>query len=207
MKRSRQPELIAGLDEVGMGCWAGPMFIVVAAFSDKRCPVDGVADSKKLSSKKREELAPLIVGAADYIGVGWSSAKVIDSHGLASAWQLAAAQALEEAPPFRRLYVDGTRKVAPFGGAQSIHTKGESKFWQIAAASVVAKVLRDREMEYLAEFCPAYGFEKHAGYGTSEHRKQLLLSGPCLMHRMSFLRKLIAKEKPLWAQNGPPFQR
>lgn len=195
-----ESELVAGLDEVGVGPWAGPMLVVVAAFSDEDSPHEDVDDSKKVSKKKRLDLAPQIVEAADYLGCGWVSAGEIDNWGMGMAWQLAASRALEDAPKFKELLIDGVRPVHGYTGAQATHTKGESKFWQIAAASIVAKVLRDHEMEYLAESYPAYGFEKHAGYGTQAHQKQLLLAGPCPEHRRLFLRKFIMKHRPRWAE-------
>ncbi len=192
--------IVAGLDEVGMGSWAGPLFVVVAAFDSDMEPIEGVDDSKRLTPKVREKLAPLIVEAADYIGVGWSSADLIDRGGLSHAWQLAAMQALHDAPELKHLYVDGQRLVASYKGDQSKHEKGESKFWEIAAASVVAKVLRDNEMRWMAEYYPAFkSWERNSGYGSKEHQVALLKNGPTSIHRMFYLRKFIAKEKPLWA--------
>lgn len=192
--------LVAGLDEVGMGCWAGPLLVVVTAFPEDHEPIEGVTDSKKLSALKREMLAPQIVREASYVGMGWVSAKEIDKHKMANAWQTAAKRALTGAPELEHLRVDGDRGVSSYKGQQSTHVRGESKFWEIAAASVVAKVLRDKEMEYMHEFYPTYGFGKHAGYGTEMHRKQLRLAGPCPLHRMFYLRKFIAKERPVWAE-------
>jgi ribonuclease HII len=192
--------LNAGLDEVGMGCWAGPLLVVVAAFRADQEPIEGVDDSKKLTAYKREILAPQIVRAAEFIGMGWVSAKEIDKHKMANAWQMAAKRALVGAPGFSHLYVDGQRAVSSFKGDQSTHEKGESKFWEIAAASVVAKVLRDKEMEHMHEFYPGYGFAQNAGYGTEVHRRYLRSFGPTPIHRMFYLRNFIAKERPPWAE-------
>lgn len=192
--------LNAGLDEVGLGTWAGPLFIVVAAFSEEQCPVEGVADSKKLTAIQRRVLAPRIVQAAKYIGVGWSDADVIEQRGVKVAWEQAAVKALKGAPELKHLYVDGRRKVIFYDGPQSLHDKGESKYWQIAAASIVAKVLRDSEMAWLATHYPTYkSWEWNSGYGTWEHQKTLLKAGPTPLHRMFYLRKFIAREKPHWA--------
>ena len=190
--------LYAGLDEVGMGCWAGPLLVVVTAFSEDQEPLEGVADSKKLSKKKREKLAPLIVQQAAFVGEGWVSAKFIDEQGLAHAWQTAAANALDGAPYFEHLYVDGRRRVDEFHDMQSIHDKGESKFWQVAAASIVAKVLRDKEMVHLASHYRPFGWEKNAGYGTKAHQDGLMKYRPTPQHRMTYLGKFIEKHRPPW---------
>jgi len=193
-------DLSAGLDEVGCGPWAGPLLVVVAAFPSNKARIPGVTDSKRLSRAKREELAPKIVAEASFIGCGWVTAAEIDKYRLGQAWQMAASRALAGAPEFAHLLIDGQRKVQSYSGDQNTFVKGELKHWQIAAASVVAKVLRDHEMDHLAEFYP-YGFDKHSGYGTDEHKTQLYRLGPCREHRMTFLRKFIAKFRPSWAKN------
>lgn len=199
----KEPSVLnAGLDEVGMGTWAGPLFIVVAAFSEKQCPVDGVADSKKLTSKRRKELAPLIVKAAAYTGIGWSSAHEIDRHGVKTAWERAAVRALKGAPELNHLYIDGRRRVYFYDGAQSLHDKGESKHWQIAAASIVAKVLRDNEMEWMAQHYPEYSsWTSNSGYGTKEHQRSLISNEPTPLHRMYYLRKFVSRNRPYWMKN------
>lgn len=186
--------LLAGLDEVGMGCLAGPVCIAIVAFPASYPPIPGVKDSKKLSRKKREELAPIIVRAASYCGVGWCSPQIIDSHGLAYAWQQAAWMALECAPEFDHLFIDGVRPVEGYIRAQSTHIKGEDKFWQIAAASIVAKVSRDRDMMEMAKIYPAYGWEKNSGYGSKTHLKQIRLAGVSPYHRVTFLKKMRARD-------------
>lgn len=196
-----QSDLNAGLDEVGMGPWAGPVLVVVAAFSFNKAHIPGVTDSKRLSKSRREELAPQIVAEAAFIGCGWVTAAEVDKHRLGNAWQMAAKRALDGAPEFAHLLIDGQRKVQSYDGNQATFVKGELKFWQIAAASIVAKVLRDHEMDHLAEFYPDYGFARHAGYGTDEHKAQLYKLGPCREHRMTFLRKFIAKFRPSWAKS------
>jgi ribonuclease HII len=193
--------LNAGLDEVGMGPWAGPVLVVVAAFPFDKVHIPGVTDSKRLSKAKREELAPKIIAEASFIGCGWVTAAEIDKHRLGNAWQMAASRALTGAPEFAHLLIDGQRKVKSYSGDQDTFVKGELQHWQIAAASVVAKVLRDHEMDHLAEFYPSYGFDRHSGYGTDEHKTQLYRLGPCREHRMTFLRKFIAKFRPSWAKD------
>lgn len=192
--------LNAGLDEVGMGPWAGPVLVVVAAFPFDKAKIPGVTDSKRLSKAKREELAPQIFAEAAFIGCGWATAAEIDKHRLGNAWQMAAKRALDGAPEFVHLLIDGQRKVQNYVGDQRTFVRGELEYWQIAAASVVAKVLRDHEMEYLAEFYPDYGFDTHSGYGTDEHKAKLLEVGPCPEHRLTFLRKFVTKFKPDWAK-------
>lgn len=191
--------LLAGLDEVGLGCLAGPICIVVVAFPKDFPPIPGVKDSKKLSRKKREKLAPQILKAASFFGIGWSHPQLVDGVGIAKAWQHAANQALKGAPRFDCLYVDGMRRVKSYQGPEVVEPKGEDKWWQVAAASIVAKVSRDHDLREMASIYPGYGFEKHVGYGTKVHTKQILELGPCPYHRMSFLKKLFKQSyDELW---------
>jgi ribonuclease HII len=187
--------LLAGLDEVGMGCLAGPVCICVVAFPSTYPPIPGVKDSKKLTAKKREELAPIIMKAASFCGVGWCSPQIIDSMGLAYAWQQAAWMALEGAPKFDHLMIDGERAVQGYTKEQTTYIKGDARFWQISAASIVAKVSRDRDMMEMAKVYPAYGFQKHMGYGTKAHMKQIRLAGVSPYHRVTFLKKMRARDK------------
>jgi len=182
--------LLAGLDEVGLGSFAGPICVVVVAFPKDFPPIPGVKDSKKLSRKNREKLAPQILKAASFFGIGWAHPQLIDSAGITKAWQHAADQALQGAPRFDCLYVDGMRRVKSYRGPEVVEPHGEDKWWQVAAASIVAKVSRDHDMREMSNIHQGYGFEKHVGYGTKAHINKILELGPCSYHRMTFLKKL-----------------
>jgi ribonuclease HII len=186
--------LLAGLDEVGLGCLAGPCTVVIVAFPEDFTPIPGVKDSKKLSRKKREELAPQILKAASFFGIGWAHPQLIDDIGISRAWQKAVNDALQHAPAFGQLFVDGQRRVKGYPGGQTVEPHGEDKWWQVAAASIVAKVSRDHDMREMDKVFPGYGFSKHVGYGTAEHTKQILLMGPSPYHRKTFLKKLYRQQ-------------
>lgn len=188
-------KLIAGMDEVGMGCLAGPLVVAVTAFEgDRPGELEGVRDSKKMSAKQREFFAPKVVKHATFIGVGWASAAQIDELGLAGAWQEAATMALEGIPAGVKLYIDGERLVGSRKGHQEIIVKGDDKVWQISAASVLAKVIRDHEMEYLGSYYNGYDWPENAGYGTEKHKAAILSLGTTPFHRKYFLRKMYAKQ-------------
>ena len=186
-------QLVAGLDEVGVGSLAGPSCAAVVVFPKNATPIAGVKDSKKLTAKKREELAPRIVEEAIFVGVGWASAKVIDEWGMAEAWRRMALDALEGMPKVGELWIDGEREVRGYEGKQTTIVRGDSLLWIVGAASIVAKVARDLTM---AELSKTYGFgwERNAGYGSKEHIAQILKRGPSLQHRMTFLKKLFKKK-------------
>jgi len=184
-------EWIAGLDEVGMGALAGPIVIAVTAFSPDKQPPDGIGDSKALSENKRIDLFGHIIQHADWLGFGHADAWDIDQLGVAEAWQLAARKALFGHPEFH-LLIDGVRKVRGFAGSQKTIIKGDALHWQISAASIVAKTLRDREMRDLSLFprYSRYNWSENVGYGTKEHYRGLSVYGPTDQHRQSFLKKL-----------------
>lgn len=187
-------KLIAGLDEVGMGPVAGPQVVVVAAFAGDR-PKDlaDVDDSKKLSRKKREELVPAILKHTKFFGFGWSSAEEIDEFGKLECWQRAAMGALVGAPKFSNLIVDGEYRVEDYKGPQEVVVKADHLYWQVSAASILAKVMRDNDMEYLAEFHKGYGWETNAGYGTEAHLKAIKTLGLTQFHRRTFLKKHVRR--------------
>jgi len=184
-------DLLAGLDEVGTGALAGPIAIGVVVFRQDARPIPGVTDSKQLTAAKRRALAPIIVEQAVYVGIGWASASVIDSLGLAEAWRRAALDALEKMPTVQALYIDGIRAVDGYRGQQHTIIKGDATMWQIGAASIVAKVLRDQEMFDMAKHFPGYGFERSVGYGTNRHIQALRKLGLCPLHRRTFTLKTL----------------
>jgi ribonuclease HII len=191
----RASDLKAGFDEVGIGALAGPGCCAVVVFPKNQTPIAGVKDSKKLTAKKREELAPRIVEEAVFVGVGWASAKVIDEWGMAEAWRRMALDALEGMPKVGELWIDGEREVRGYEGRQTTVVRGDSLLWVIGAASIVAKVARDLTMTELSESYPEYNFQSNAGYGTKEHIAAIQRVGLCLQHRKTFLRKLLRTQR------------
>jgi ribonuclease HII len=185
--------LTAGLDEVGRGCIAGPMLVVVLGFSEERAPVEGIRDSKQLDPVTRERLAPKILQASKFFGFGWAEPSEIDELGMTKAWQYACQMALARAPKFLKLCVDGQDSVDYYPGEQETVIHGDDLIWQIGAASIVAKVMRDNEMYYQAQFYPDYKWDRNAGYGTADHYALIQKNGITREHRKLFLRKFAKK--------------
>jgi ribonuclease HII len=190
---------VGGLDEVGMGALAGPICVAAVLFSPWQKPMEGVTDSKKVSKKKRGELAPQIVEAATYVGIGWATNRFIDEHGKTAAWQSAAAQAVKKLPPCI-LIVDGIIKVdnlpENWGGEMRVEPKADLNYWQVGAASIVAKVSRDQDMAEAQSFYGYHYFwENNSGYGSEAHRQAILSYGVTGYHRKTFLKKLLKKGK------------
>ncbi len=184
--------LVAGLDEAGCGPWAGPVVAAAAIFYSRDLPQDVLAllnDSKKLTRKRRETAYQHLVNLPKEIFIfatGLASAEEIDHLNIRKAAMLALQRAYEGlAIEPNVCLVDGT--YAPFlPTPQHSIIKGDGLSFSIAAASIIAKVERDRLMDELALTYPGYGFEKHAGYGTQAHQKALLELGPCPAHRKTF---------------------
>lgn len=176
---------VAGTDEAGRGPLAGPV-VAAAVILDPRNTPPGLNDSKKLSAAQRESLFDAIL-ATSIVSIASSSPRHIDRRDIRKASLDAMRRAvagLAVAP--RHVLVDG-RDVPPglTVSAQAL-VKGDSRSLSIAAASIVAKVMRDRMMARAGLVHPAYGFEIHAGYGTERHRSAIAVHGPCPLHRMSF---------------------
>jgi ribonuclease HII len=176
---------IAGVDEVGRGCLAGPVLAacVVMPHQEK---IPGIRDSKKLTPQKREALYPLILGQCLAFGVGQIEAPEIDHINILEATKKAMAQAvmaLGQAPDC--LMIDGKIQL-PLSCEQRGIVGGDDVCYSIAAASIIAKVTRDRLMVKLAEEYPGYEFERHKGYGTSVHRDAIKKLGITRQHRRSF---------------------
>lgn len=186
-----QPKLIAGLDEVGMGCLAGPLVICVAAFREDKSRVANVRDSKKMTPASRRKALPEILKHAAFLGLGYASATTINTIGITQSWQRAAAMALRAAPPFDLLIVDGNRSVSGYGGKQKVQSKADVTHWEVSAASVVAKVMRDAHMEEISTYYEDYGWAQNSGYGTPQHNDAILRLGPTQFHRKKWLRKLL----------------
>lgn len=181
-------ELICGIDEAGRGPLAGPV-CAAAVILPKHLEIKGLDDSKKLSDKRRRELAPIIKEQAVAYGIAFASHEEIDGINILQATFLAMERALallEIRPDFA--LIDGNRE-KDFGLPVKTVVKGDSLSASIAAASVLAKVTRDEWMEAVAKEYPGYGFEIHKGYGTKAHYAALTDLGPSPIHRMTFLKK------------------
>jgi ribonuclease HII len=182
--------LIAGVDEVGRGSWAGPVVAaaVVLPLGDSASltMLEGLRDSKQLSAEERTEAAKAIRAAGASIGIGWSSHHVVDGRGIAAANRGAMVRAiagLKERPDC--LLIDFMRlPECPL--PQVCIPKGDEQSLSVAAASIVAKVVRDRWMTRCEGRYPGYGFASHKGYGTEAHRTALARQGPSPIHRLSF---------------------
>lgn len=175
---------VAGVDEAGRGPLAGPV-VVAACILDPACIPSGLNDSKKLTPAAREKLFDEILHTAQCAVVS-ISARVIDAINIRAATlqgMRAAVQSLPVKP--RYVLVDG-RDLPPLPCAGDALIKGDALSLSIAAASILAKVARDRMMAQAALFWPGYGFERHAGYGTVAHIDAITRLGPTALHRMSF---------------------
>ena len=182
---SRNGRWIAGVDEVGRGPLAGDV-VAAAVILDPATPIPGLNDSIKLSDKQRQELFMLIKEHALALSIGRSSAAEIDSLNILQASLLAMQRAVEALPRRPQLvYVDGNHLPDWRFQAKAI-VRGDSKIPAIAAASVLAKVTRDREMEALDSLYPGYGLAEHKGYPTKQHLEALAKLGPSPIHRKSF---------------------
>ncbi|MEG1848956.1 MAG: ribonuclease HII [Oscillospiraceae bacterium] len=177
--------LEAGCDEAGRGCLAGPVF-AAAVILPKDFNAGELNDSKKLSEKKREALYPLITGQAVAWAVGFATEQEIDEYNILQATYLAmrrAVMGLSKIPDY--LLVDGNRDPL-IGLPTATLVKGDAKAACIAAASILAKVTRDRKMVEMDQLYPQYGFAKHKGYPSPAHYAALARYGPCPIHRRSF---------------------
>lgn len=184
---------IAGIDEAGRGPLAGPV-CAAAVILPERLEIAGLDDSKKLSDKKRRALYDIIIRDAVAYGIALVDEKTIDEINILQATFLAMRQAAAQLSVRPALaLVDGNREPGLDIPAQTV-VKGDSLSANIAAASILAKVTRDRLMEQLAEEYPQYGFAVHKGYGTKAHYEALRQFGPCPIHRMTFLKKFYGEK-------------
>ncbi len=184
--------LVCGADEAGRGPLAGPV-CAAAVMLPEGVELPGLDDSKKLTEKKREALFPLIKENAVACGIAFATVEEIEELNILRAALLAMDRAIAQLDPKPDLaLIDGNTTKGISVPARSI-VGGDGKCACIAAASVLAKVTRDRLMRELAAQYPQYGFEKHKGYGTKEHYAALEKYGPSPVHRPSFLKKFYAK--------------
>ena len=186
--------LVAGVDEVGKGCLFGPVFagaVILSKENESNLLDLGLKDSKKLSHRKRRNLVPLIKKNSIAWSLGQASAREIDLIGIREATEKAIIRALEKftSPP-NLILVDGILPIRLWSGEQKTQIRGESYFASIAAASVLAKETRDDLMKRLSPKYNLYEIEKNKGYGTENHRKNLIKAGLTKLHRKTFLSRL-----------------
>lgn len=186
--------LLIGVDEAGRGAWAGPLVAAAACLkTGKKFNHPLIRDSKKLSPRQREEVFNYLQDVVE-IGIGIVTAKEIDEMGLQWANVVAVERAISHVVvrqahhDIRYVvdYIGGFKNYTTLEDNYSLHKFGESKFTEIAAASIVAKVTRDKMLIKLAKKFPDYGFELHKGYGTALHQERLKRHGVTEVHRMSF---------------------
>ena len=184
---------VIGVDEVGRGSLAGPVVAAAVVLPDELYPwVEEIRDSKKLTPKKREELEDLILHHSIY-AVREGSAFQIDEVNIlqATLWTMrkCVGEVCEQLGEEQREYmvlVDGTHKIPNLELPQEAIKGGDNIHKAIGAASIIAKVYRDRFMVTMSQFYPEYGFAKHKGYGTAAHREAIMIHGPCPIHRRTF---------------------
>ena len=182
---------ICGIDEAGRGPLAGPV-VVAAVIMPKDSFIEGVNDSKKVSEKKREVLYDEIISNCISYGVGIIDHEKIDEINILEATRLGVKESIEQLSQKPDIIlVDALTKIDTHGIPYKSIIKGDAKEYSIACASIIAKVTRDRIMRQWDEVYPIYGFAKHKGYGTEEHRKIIKENGPCIIHRKTFIKNIV----------------
>ena len=187
-------EYVCGIDEAGRGPLAGPV-VVAAVIMPKDSMIEGVNDSKKVSEKKREKLYDQILDEAIAYGVGIVDEKEIDRINILNATKAGlteAVKSLKQKPDV--ILVDALTNIDTEGIQYRSIIKGDAKSYNIAAASIIAKVTRDRIMREWDKIYPQYGFEKHKGYGTAAHIAAIKEYGLCPLHRLSFVKNIVDKK-------------
>lgn len=183
--------ITVGIDEVGRGCWAGPL---VAGAAILHTSVEGLDDSKLLSKKRREELVEIIQNSGE-VSLGWVTPLEVDELGLTEAVRLAMQRAIDGlATLYDEVIIDGNYNyLAHVPGTQAV-IKADGSVPSVSAASIVAKVARDNYMTEISEKYPDHGFEKHVGYGTKIHIDALTNFGVTDIHRLSYkpIKRLLA---------------
>ncbi len=181
--------MILGIDEVGRGSWAGPL--VVGAVVLGGAKIDGLTDSKKLSKKRRESMDLEIREKAKAIGLGWVDAEKIDAIGLSEALKIATIQAVKQiAVPYHEIIIDGTVNFLVGTNKEKYVTnmkKADLLVPSVSAASIIAKVARDKYMTDQDKIYKGYNFKSHVGYGTAAHNEAIKKFGITKLHRLSFM--------------------
>lgn len=191
--------LVCGVDEAGRGPLAGPV-CAAAVVLPRGIEIDGLNDSKKLTPKRREALYPVILKEAVAYGIAFASVGEIEKLNILNATMLAMSRAIGQLSPRPELaLIDGNCNRGISIPSRTV-IRGDASCASIAAASILAKVTRDRLMVELDTKYPQYGFAAHKGYGTKAHRAALRKYGPCEIHRPSFLRKIFT-EDGAWRAN------
>jgi ribonuclease HII len=193
--RQRGISPLAGVDEAGVGAWAGPV-VAAAVILPHDFSLAGLNDSKLLSARRRAALFDGIHECAVAVGVGQVEVAEIDLLNIYWAAMLARQRAVEALKPAPgHVLVDGKRRITGMKLPQTPVVEGDRLLPSIAAASIIAKVTRDRMMERLADLYPGYSFEQHKGYGTLRHLTALAQSGPLAVHRRSFMPVVAAERR------------
>lgn len=181
---------VCGIDEAGRGPLAGPV-VASAVILPPECRILYVNDSKKLSAKKREELYPVIMEQALSVGIGMASPQRIDEINILQATYEAMREAVQNLSVMPDILLNDAVTIPGIAVTQIPIVKGDAKSISIGAASIIAKVTRDRLMEEYDRIMPEYGFASHKGYGTKAHIEALRAHGPSPIHRRSFIRKFV----------------
>jgi ribonuclease HII len=178
--------MLVGIDEVGRGCWAGPV-TAGAVILKPRHTLAELKDSKQLTRLQREQLAVQIRAQAVAFGIGWADPAEVDTHGLTMAVRLAMERALAAITlPYREIVIDGSFNFLKGNPKARALVKADGFLSCVSAASILAKVARDQFMRDIAGQFPGYGFENHVGYGVRAHEAALRELGVCKLHRRSF---------------------
>ena len=189
--RNKGYKYICGIDEAGRGPLAGPV-VVASVIMPANSMIEGVNDSKKVSEKKREKLYDLILEEAISYGVGIIGQDEIDEINILNATKKGLTMSLQELTQKPDLIiVDALTHIETLGIPYESIIKGDAKCYSISAASIIAKVTRDRIMREWDKVYPQYGFAQHKGYGTSAHINAIKEFGPCPLHRKSFIKNFV----------------
>lgn len=184
-------QYVAGIDEAGRGPLAGPVVVGVAIMKPDSF-IEGINDSKKISESKREKLYEQITKEAIDWSVGIVTEKEIDEINILNATKRALEKALDNLKVRPdRILVDALEHIDTKGVPYTSVIKGDAKIYSISAASIIAKVTRDRIMREYDEVYPEYGFAKHKGYGTAAHISAIKQNGPCPIHRKTFIKNFV----------------
>ena len=184
-------EVVVGIDEVGRGCWAGPLLAAAVILNPKQLDFNGnkwkLLDSKKMSKLQRAVADVQIRKAALSYGIGWVTPSEIDQLGLTKATQLAMRRAIDKVDiPYSRVIIDGNYNYLSNIPMTEALIQADNTIPAVSAASIIAKVARDTYMTEQAALYPGYGFDKHVGYGTKRHIEALMEHGVTPIHRKSY---------------------